>query len=643
LVAGDPFLIVAIEVFEVFDANRTLVLPSSPGYLLNELRNPCPQVNQKIRGLDHAAHGLKQVKIGVVIALIQVLSLFEVLGEDKGVLVDSPVLDDGMGTAANFKDLIEAAIEEVDLERESPFGHVVVKILQVGIVVHRFQMWLPVVVGSKFPDQGCFAGPDISGHCYVFRFLFVHALSLVWRERYKKQAYICIPTLKYAMSTLLIQNAKLVNEGKITEADLLIENERISQIAPSINRITDQKIDARGLYLLPGVIDDQVHFREPGLTHKADLTTESRAAAAGGITSYMEMPNTVPQTLTQELLQAKYERAAAVSTVNYSFFMGASNDNLEEVLKTDPRTVCGIKVFMGSSTGNMLVDDEEVLDNIFRQAPMLVATHCEKEEVIRRNQAEYVAKYGEDIPVEYHPLIRSEEACYLSSSKAVELARRHNTRLHILHISTARELDLFRNDIPLAEKRITAEACIHHLWFSEEDYAHKGKFIKWNPAVKRAADRAAIRAAVNDGRIDVVATDHAPHTLEEKDNPYTKAPSGAPLVQHSLVTMLEMVHQGVFTLPHVVQKMAHDPAICFQIEERGYLREGYFADLVLVDLNGPWTVDRSNVLYKCGWSPLEGQTFQARVHSTLVNGYLVYQNGQLGDPGFGKRLTFNRS
>lgn len=445
------------------------------------------------------------------------------------------------------------------------------------------------------------------------------------------------------MSTVLIQHAHLVNEGKITEADVWIQDGRIHTIGPNLTRIADQTIDARGLYLLPGCIDDQVHFREPGLTHKADLHTESRAAAAGGITSFMEMPNTNPQTLTQELLQAKYDRAAAVSFVNYSFFMGASNDNLEEVLKTDPTTVCGIKVFMGSSTGNMLVDDEAVLDKIFREAPMLVATHCEKEEVIRANLARFTAQYGEDIPVQYHPTIRSEEACFRSSSQAVALARKYNTRLHILHISTEKELDLFRNDVPLAEKRITAEACIHHLWFSAEDYERKGMFIKWNPAVKKATDRAAIRAAVKDGRIDIVATDHAPHTLTEKSQNYAHAPSGGPLVQHALVAMLEMMHQGVFTLEQIVQKMSHDPAICFQIEDRGYLREGYYADLVLVDLNRPWTVSRDNVLYKCGWSPFEEQTFQAQVLATWVNGYPVYQNGAFGKEGMGQRLTFQRS
>ncbi|MEL6841685.1 MAG: dihydroorotase [Bacteroidota bacterium] len=445
------------------------------------------------------------------------------------------------------------------------------------------------------------------------------------------------------MASLLIKNARLVNEGQILERDVWVKEDRIHQIGTDLSPQVDEVIDAQGRYLLPGVIDDQVHFREPGLTHKADLSTESRAAAAGGITSYMEMPNTKPQTLTQELLQAKYDRAAAVSFTNYSFFMGASNDNLEEVLKTNPNTVCGIKVFMGSSTGNMLVDDAEVLDNIFRNAPILVATHCEKEEIIRANLKRHVDQYGDDIPVELHPVIRDEDACYASSSLAVELAKKHNTRLHILHISTAKELSLFRNDVPMEEKRITAEACIHHLWFTDADYARKGKFIKWNPAVKSEADRAAIRAAVKDGRIDIIATDHAPHTLDEKDNPYTKAPSGAPLVQHALPAMLELYHQEVFSLEMVVQKMSHDPARCFQLAERGYLREGYFADMVLVDLNDSWTVDRGNVLYKCGWSPLEGQTFRSRVLRTWVNGYQVYREGAFGEAGHGQRLAFHRS
>lgn len=442
--------------------------------------------------------------------------------------------------------------------------------------------------------------------------------------------------------SILIRHALLVNEGKRQEADIFVKNGLIHRIGSNLTDIADTTIDAQGLYLLPGVIDDQVHFREPGLTHKADLTTESRAAVAGGITSFMEMPNTKPQSLTQELLQAKYDRASEVSLANYSFFMGASNDNLEEVLKTDPSSVCGVKVFMGSSTGNMLVDDAQTLEGIFREVPMLIATHCEKEEIIRANMAKFVAKYGDDIPVDQHPIIRSVEACYASSSLAVDLAKKYNTRLHILHISTAKELDLFRNDIPLAEKRITAEVCIHHLWFSSEDYEEKGTFIKWNPAVKAPENRQAIREALLDDRLDIVATDHAPHTLEEKDNPYTKAPSGAPLVQHALPAMLEMSKQGVIPLERVVEKMCHAPAECFQIDRRGYIREGYHADLVLVDPQAPWTVSRDNVLYKCGWSPLEGTTFQHAVHSTIVSGHLAYQQGQFDFSQNGQRLSFDR-
>ncbi|MEL6132626.1 MAG: dihydroorotase, partial [Bacteroidota bacterium] len=415
------------------------------------------------------------------------------------------------------------------------------------------------------------------------------------------------------MTEILIQHGRIVNEGQVTEADIWIKNGRIHQIGKGLSPVVDHKIDARGLHIFPGVIDDQVHFREPGLTHKGELATESRAAVAGGVTTFMEMPNTKPQTLTQTLLQQKYDRAAAVSPANYSFFMGASNDNLEEVLKTDPRTVCGIKVFMGSSTGNMLVDDEKVLEGIFQHAPILVATHCEKEEIIRRNMAEYKEKYGDDIPIEYHPIIRSREACYASSSFAVELAKKYDTRLHILHISTAEEVDLFDTDLPLAEKRITAEACIHHLWFTDEFYASKGTHIKWNPAVKTADDRAAIRQALIDGKIDIIATDHAPHTMAEKENVYTKAPSGGPLIQHTLVAMLDMVKEGVFDLPFVAKMMAHHPAICFQVEERGYIREGYWADLAMVNLQAPWTVSKENILYKCGWSPFEGHTFSSSI------------------------------
>ncbi|MEM7656080.1 MAG: dihydroorotase [Bacteroidota bacterium] len=442
--------------------------------------------------------------------------------------------------------------------------------------------------------------------------------------------------------SLLIRNAQLINEGSIQEIDVFIKDGLIHRIGTNLSQVADRTIDARGLYLMPGVIDDQVHFREPGLTHKADLYTESRAAVAGGITSYMEMPNTKPQTLTQELLEEKYQRAAEVSVANYSFFMGAANNNLEEVLKTDPNTVCGVKVFMGSSTGNMLVDNPTTLEGIFREVPMLIATHCEKEEVIWANLASAKAEFGEDIPFEQHPVIRSVEACYASSSGAVELAKKHNTRLHILHISTEKELALFRNDIPLTEKRITAEVCIHHLWFSAEDYAEKGVFIKWNPAVKQASDRAALRAALLDNRLDIIATDHAPHTLEEKGNPYLSAPSGGPLVQHALVAMWELHQQGVISKERLVEKMCHAPAECFQLDRRGYVREGYHADLVLVNPNHAWTVEKGNIRYKCGWSPFEGQAFQAQVHSTIVSGQLVYHQGIIDESIRGQRLQFSR-
>jgi dihydroorotase len=444
------------------------------------------------------------------------------------------------------------------------------------------------------------------------------------------------------MSTLLIKNGTLVNEGKIAEQDILIENGFISKIGKDISHPTAQVIDAKGKHILPGVIDDQVHFREPGLTHKANIYTESKAAVSGGITSFMEMPNTVPNALTQELLQDKYDIANNTSLANYSFFMGASNENIEEVLKTNPSTVCGVKIFMGSSTGNMLVDNRETLEGIFSKCDMLIATHCEDEETVRKNLAEYKAKYGEDIPVKYHPLIRSEEACYLSSSLAVELAKKHDTRLHILHISTAKELSLFSNTLPLAEKRITAEACIHHLWFDDSFYNTKGNFIKWNPAVKKTHDRDAILKAVNDNIIDVIATDHAPHTLEEKQNTYTKAPSGGPLVQHALPAMLELARQGKITLQHLVQKMSHDVATCFQIDKRGFIREGYHADIVITNLKYPWEVTKENILYKCGWSPFEGQIFQSKIEKTIVNGRLVFDDGKFNEEVKGQRMLFNR-
>ena len=444
------------------------------------------------------------------------------------------------------------------------------------------------------------------------------------------------------MNSTLIRNALLINEGKIFLADVFIQNGLIAQIGLSLDVQADKRIDAEGKYLIPGVIDDQVHFREPGLTHKGELYTESKAAVAGGITSFMEMPNTKPQTLTQELLEQKYQRAKEVSLANYSFFMGASNDNLEEVLKTDPKNVGAIKIFMGSSTGNMLVDDKSVLENIFEKSKMLIAVHCEDEATIQQNTAHYKSIYGEDVPIEMHPKIRSDEACYKSSSMAIELAKKYDTRLHVFHLSTAKEMELFRNDIPLEEKRITAEVCIHHLWFDDSQYADKGTHIKWNPAVKSKADKEAVFQALLDDRIDIIATDHAPHTLEEKNNTYFNAPSGGPLVQHALVAMLEFYHERKISLEKIVEKMCHSPAICFQVENRGFLRKGYAADLVLFELNNPWTVKKDNILYKCGWSPFEGNTFKSRVSHTWVNGHLVYQNGKFDESQKGQRLTFSR-
>lgn len=444
------------------------------------------------------------------------------------------------------------------------------------------------------------------------------------------------------MSSIIIKSATIVNEGRTFIGDVFVKNGLIEQIGSSLNISADKEINAEGLHLFPGCIDDQVHFREPGLTHKANIYTESRAAIAGGITSFMEMPNTIPNALTQELLEDKYQIASQTSAGNYSFFMGAGNENLDEVLKTDPKNVCGIKVFMGSSTGDMLVDNEKTLEGIFSKTPMLVATHCEDEATIRANSAQFKIQYGENLTPEMHPLIRNAEACYISSSLAVGLAKKFNTRLHILHISTAIETFLFDNSIPLEKKRITSEACIHHLWFSDADYAKKGNWIKWNPAIKTAADRDEIFKAVFDDRIDVIATDHAPHTIEEKLLPYSKAPSGGPLVQHALIAMIEFYKQGKITLEKIIEKMAHNPAICFQIEKRGFIREGYWADLVLVDLNKKITVSKSNLLYKCGWSPFEGQTFGSVVVSTIVSGNLVYENGKLIDGIFGKRMVFNR-
>ncbi|MDP2722110.1 MAG: dihydroorotase [Bacteroidales bacterium] len=445
----------------------------------------------------------------------------------------------------------------------------------------------------------------------------------------------------------VIIGASIVNENRTFFGWVTIENGLITSVnegSPDAHQDFSgfELIDAKGLTLLPGVIDDQVHFRDPGLTYKGDLSTESKAAVAGGVTSFMDMPNTIPNCLTQELLEEKYKHAAGVSSANYSFYMGASNDNLDEVVKTNPANVCGIKVFMGSSTGNMLVDKEETLNGIFKLAPTLVAVHCEDEATILKNQVEYAARYDEKAPTSIHPEIRSEEACYLSSAKAVKLAKKNGTRLHILHLSTGREMELFDNKLPLSEKKITAEVCVHHLWFSDADYDVKGNMIKWNPAIKKASDREALLQAVMENKIDVIATDHAPHTLEEKERPYFKAPSGGPMVQHSLVAMLELARQGKISIEKVVTMMCHHPAELFRVNNRGYIRKGYAADLVLVDLNRPWTVTKNNVLYKCGWSPMEDIRFHAQVVSTFVNGQLACQNGEVNPMVRGERLTFNR-
>ncbi|OIQ30112.1 MAG: dihydroorotase [Bacteroidetes bacterium MedPE-SWsnd-G2] len=444
--------------------------------------------------------------------------------------------------------------------------------------------------------------------------------------------------------SVLIKHAKIVNEGEVFEGDILIEDEIIVDIAPSISvKSADVVvIDAEGNYVMPGVIDDQVHFREPGLTHKADIGTESRAAVAGGITSFIEMPNTNPQSTTIDLLEEKFAIAKETSHANYSFMFGGTNDNLDEILKVDPKNVAALKLFLGSSTGNMLVDNPEVLEEIFSKTNLLIAVHCEDEGTIRTNMEAHLEKYGEDIPIECHPIIRSEEACYLSSSRAIELAKKTGARLHVFHLSTGKETNLFSNKIPLKDKKITAEVCVHHLWFSDADYKKKGTHIKWNPAVKTASDRDQLWKALLDDRIDVIATDHAPHTLEEKSNVYTKAPSGGPLVQHALVAMLEAFHQGKITVEKIVEKMCHNPAILFQVEKRGYIRKGYFADLVIVDVNNPWTVNKDNILYKCGWSPFEGTTFKSRISHTLVNGTVVYNNFKVKDVKVSKRLTFDR-
>ncbi len=441
----------------------------------------------------------------------------------------------------------------------------------------------------------------------------------------------------------LIKNARIVNEGSVVEGDVLIEAGRIAKIDSSIGpkSANVNVIDAEGKYLIPGIIDDQVHFREPGLTHKGDLHSESRAAVAGGITSFMEQPNTKPAATTVEELEKKYQRAAQVSLANYSFNMGASNDNLEELKKVSKRDVAAIKIFMGSSTGNMLVDQQKTLEGIFQLDHQLI-THCEDEQTIRTNLEKAKQQYGEDIPMSMHPVIRSEEACYLSSSTAVELAKKYNSRLHVFHISTAKETELFTNKIPLAEKRITAEVCVHHLWFDDSQYESKGSHIKWNPAVKQASDREGLWKALLDGRLDVVATDHAPHTLEEKSNKYLNAPSGGPLVQHALPAMMERVHDGVWDIQTMVEKMCHNPAILFRMEDRGYIREGYHADLVLLEPNRPWKVSKDNILYKCQWSPFEGTVFKSKVTHTFVNGHLAFKEGKFDDSQLGERLLFNR-
>jgi len=445
------------------------------------------------------------------------------------------------------------------------------------------------------------------------------------------------------MNKTLIKNAKIINEGVIGIGDVLIEGHFITKVGKIDAVNTDTKIiDALGKYLLPGVIDDQVHFREPGLTHKATIASESKAAVAGGITSFIEMPNTVPQATTQKLLQDKFDIAAKTAYANYSFMFGGTNDNLEELLKTDPKKVAAIKLFLGSSTGNMLVDDENVLKNIFSSTKMLIAVHCEDETIIQDNLASAKAIYGDNIPIELHPKIRSEEACFTSSSKAIELAKKTGARLHVFHLSTERETLLFRNDIPLEEKQITAEVCVHHLWFDDSFYKEKGTLIKWNPAIKTKADKKGLWKALLTDKIDVIASDHAPHTLEEKSQVYTKAPSGGPLVQHALLAMLEATHHGILSLEKLVEKMCHNPAILFQIEKRGFIKKGYYADLVLVDLESPQVVTNDSILYKCGWSPFEGSTFNSEITHTFVNGNLMYHQGKFDDENKGMQLTFNR-
>ena len=446
------------------------------------------------------------------------------------------------------------------------------------------------------------------------------------------------------MNLILIKNAQIVNEGQILKGDVLIKGDRIAEVGESISVKSSETrvIDADGFYLVPGMIDDQVHFREPGLTHKATIASESKAALAGGITSFIEMPNTVPQATTIALLEEKFTIASETSWANYSFMFGGTNDNLEEILKVDETKVAGLKLFLGSSTGNMLVDDPAILEEIFSKTNLLISAHCEDETTIKNNLEKYVSVHGDDIPMQMHPEIRSAEACYISSSRAIKLAKKTGARLHVFHLSTERETHLFSNKLPLAKKKITAEVCIHHLYFTDEDYAAKGTKIKWNPAVKSQKDKDGLWKALNDGRIDVIATDHAPHTLEEKNQVYTKAPSGGPLVQHALDALFEMHHKGYISVEKLVEKTAHNPAILFQIKDRGYIREGYKADLVLVNPTAPWTVNKENIGYKCGWSPFEGTTFKSRVTHTFLNGVLVYENGKYPKKGPSERLTFNR-
>ena len=447
------------------------------------------------------------------------------------------------------------------------------------------------------------------------------------------------------MSSIYIKNASIVNEGKTFKGNVLISDEIIKSVtAAALSRLpaSTEVIDAEGIYLIPGVIDDQVHFREPGLTHKGNIFSESRAAAAGGITSFMDMPNTNPKTTTIQTLNEKFITGAKNSLVNYSFYMGATNDNINELRETDPQTVCGIKVFMGASTGNMLVDNKEALSEIFKIKLLPIACHCEHEPTIQKNLEHYKSEYGDNIPVHLHPMIRSREACLKSSSFAIELARKYNTRLHILHLSTADEMKLFQNNIPLNEKRITAEVCVHHLWFDDSFYEKLGSLIKWNPAIKTRFDREALLEAVISDKIDIIATDHAPHTLQEKENNYSSAPSGGPLVQHSLIAMLELFHNKKITLEKIIEKMCHNPAILFNIADRGFIKEGFKADICLVDLNNSQTVTKENILYKCGWSPFEDTTFRSKVIKTIVNGTIVYDNGSINENYRGQRLKFNR-